>query len=83
MMHETPEQLHISLTEQMIMRSDFLPGSMKGWRAYRIEYGFECSCPEGIIYLPGDMHPDVVEDLLNRKGIFAKSQAEFLAKEKT
>jgi hypothetical protein len=22
------------------------------WRRYRLEYGFECKCPEGTIYLP-------------------------------
>ncbi len=70
MYHEKPADLHISLTEQMIMNPDYLPGSMPGWRNYRIEYGFECSCPEGIILLPPDMDPDVVEDLLNGKDTY-------------
>ena len=37
----------------------------KGLRRFRIEYGFECSCPEGLIYLPDDVDPDMVEDWLN------------------
>jgi hypothetical protein len=52
-----------SLTEEVILNPDYLPGSMKGWRLYRIEYGFECSCPEGLIYLPPNMDPEVVEQL--------------------
>lgn len=35
------------------------------WRRYRMEYGFECSCPEGTIYLPQEIDPDIVEDFLN------------------
>ena len=56
-----------SLTEEMIARVDFLPSSMKGWRAYRIEYGFERSCPEGIIYLPPHVDPILIERILHCK----------------
>jgi hypothetical protein len=53
-----------SLTEEMILNEDYLPGTMKGWRRYRIEYGFECSCPEGVVYLPPHVNADEFEDLL-------------------
>ena len=59
----------ITLTEQMVMREphcDAHPNKTKGWRCYRIEYGFECSCPEGLIWLPPDVDQEVVEEWLNR-----------------
>lgn len=52
--HHAKPPCRPSLTEEMILREDWLPGSMAGWRRYRIEYGFECSCPEGLVYLPPD-----------------------------
>jgi len=55
------EQANVSFVEQAV-RQDFLPPSMQGWRCYRIEYGFECSCPEGIIYLPPLGDTDELED---------------------
>lgn len=58
---------HPSLVEECIQNYDALPPSLKGWRRYRIEYGFECSCPEGIIYLPPHVDADIIEDLLNDK----------------
>lgn len=61
------DAVHPSLTEEMIARADFLPDAMKGWRAYRIEYGFECSCPEGMIYLPPYINPIEIERILNLK----------------
>ena len=54
-----------SLTEEMIQNYDALPPSLYGWRRYRIEYGFECGCPEGTIYLPPDADPDIIEEQLN------------------
>lgn len=54
----------VSLVEEMILSTNWLPGSMENWRRYRIEYGFQCSCPEGIIYLPPNMNPDRIEELL-------------------
>ena len=63
--HETPESIRPSLVEEMILNDEFLPAGMAGWRRFRIEYGFECSCPEGTIYLPPGVDPDVVETLLN------------------
>ena len=55
------------LTEEMVLSWGTLPKYMEknGWRRYRIEYGFECSCPEGLIYLPAGVEPDAIEDLLN------------------
>ena len=55
----------VSLTEEAIMNYDVLPESMKDFRRYRIEYGFECSCPEQTIYLPKMMDCDLIEDLIN------------------
>lgn len=56
-----------SLTEEMIQNYDALPPSLKGWRRFRIEYGFECGCPEGLIYLPPHLtwkQMDQIEELL-------------------
>ena len=55
----------ISFTEEMILNYDALPEKMYGWRRYRIEYGFECSCPEGTVYLPPDVDADKLEDFIN------------------
>lgn len=63
--HEEPGSAHPSLTEEMVLNEGALPGSLKGWRRFRIEYGFECSCPEGLIYLPPGADPDAVEAILN------------------
>lgn len=49
------------------MNYDALPPSLKGWRRFRIEYGFECGCPEGLIYLPPHLtheQIDQIEELL-------------------
>jgi hypothetical protein len=57
-----------SLTEEMIQNYGALPPSLNGWRRFRIEYGFECGCPEGLIYLPPtDVYDaaDIIEDVLN------------------
>jgi hypothetical protein len=59
----TCEQTHTSLTEEMILNPNALPPSLRGWRRYRIEYGFECSCPEGLIYLPSHVDPEEIEKL--------------------
>lgn len=55
----------VSLVEEMLMNYSGLPEYMEkdGWRRYRIEYGHECSCPEGIIYLPRDVDSEDVEQL--------------------
>lgn len=58
---------HPSLVEEMILNYDALPPSLLGWRRYRIEYGFECSCPEGLIYLPDGIDPNEIENILNKK----------------
>ena len=41
------DQYSTDTTEECIMNDSILPG----WRRFRIEYGFECSCPEGVIYI--------------------------------
>ncbi len=56
---------HISLTEEMVLNPNYLPKWMEGWRKYRIEYGFECSCPEGSIVLPPNVDPEKIEEILN------------------
>jgi hypothetical protein len=48
----------------MILNEDYLPGTMRGWRRYRIEYGFECGCPEGAVYLPPHVDAGELEELL-------------------
>lgn len=58
-------QGYIDFTEEMIMNYDMLPAYMKGWRRYRIEYGFECGCPEGLIYLPPHIDINDLDKLLN------------------
>lgn len=54
------------LVEQAILNYAALPPSLYGWRMYRIEYGFECACPEGVIYLPPEVNPDHIESIINR-----------------
>jgi hypothetical protein len=56
----------ISLTEEFILNQDFAK-QFPSLRRFRIEYGFECSCPEGTIYLPSDCDPDQVEKCLQSK----------------
>jgi hypothetical protein len=65
--HSKPEDIQPCLVEESILNTDFLPDGMKGWKRYRIEYGFECSCPEGIIYLPPWVDPYLIENIINRK----------------
>ena len=55
-----------SLVEEIVMRPEALPPSLRGWRKYRIEYGFECSCPEGHLFLPPGADPQGIEDELNK-----------------
>ncbi len=59
-------QGYIDFIEEMIMNYDLLPKHMKGWRRYRIEYGFECGCPEGLIYLPPEVDIDDLDKVINR-----------------
>ncbi len=51
------------LTEEVILNEDF-QSKHPGVRRFRIEYGFECSCPEGLIYLPAGYDPDLFEEFL-------------------
>lgn len=62
----TCETTRPSLTGEAILNYDALPPSLKGWMRYRIEYGFECACPEETIYLPPWVDPDEIEAILNR-----------------
>jgi hypothetical protein len=58
---------HISLTEEAILNPKYFDCAYHpnpGWRRFRVEYGFECSCPEGVIYLPPDVDPDDIEAFL-------------------
>lgn len=55
---------HPRLIEQAVLNPTYVPGTMKGWRLYRIEYGFECSCPEGVIWLPPHVRGDLIERIL-------------------
>ena len=41
------DDYHTNYTEEAVLNESILPG----WRRFRIEYGFECACPEGIIYI--------------------------------
>lgn len=61
----TCTETHPSLTEEAVLNPDALPPSLRGWRRYRIEYGFECACPEGLMYLPASVDPDDIEKLIN------------------
>ncbi|MHB8271428.1 hypothetical protein [Bradyrhizobium sp.] len=53
-----------SFTGEAILNYLALPPEMDGWRRQRIEYGFECACPETTIYLPADYDDKPLEDLL-------------------
>ena len=57
--------MHISLTEQMVQNPHVChrhPAEV--WRMFRIEYGFECGCPEGTIWTPIGVDPDKLEEAL-------------------
>jgi hypothetical protein len=50
----------------MIFNNDLI---LPGWRRFRIEYGFECSCPEGTIYIKdGDDIYDRLDKILELIG---------------
>ncbi len=53
----------VSVVEEAILNPSYLPSYMKGWRQYRIEYGFECSCPERSILVPPWVTAEQVEAL--------------------
>lgn len=55
----------LSFTEEMIQNQDYM-GCIKNWRRFRIEYGYECSCPEGTVYLPPSVDPDVLEEFMRK-----------------
>lgn len=54
-----------SFTEEMVLNPKHM-GRIEGWRRYRIEYGFEDETPEGIVYLPSHINPDLLENFINR-----------------
>lgn len=56
----------VSLVEEMVMNNSHLPDDMKEWRCYRIEYGFEDSSPEGVVWLPPNADADSFEQGLNK-----------------
>lgn len=59
--------ISISLTEQAVLNPPFcdLHQGVGKFRFFRIEYGFECGCPEGGIWLPPTVNPDLVEGILD------------------
>ncbi len=59
------DKRHVSFTEECIQNEDYM-GCLKGWRRYRLEYGFECACPEGVIYLPSNIDINLLEDYIKR-----------------
>jgi hypothetical protein len=52
-----------SFTGEAILNYAALPTAMSGWLRRRIEYGFECACPETTIYLPPDFDDEPLEKL--------------------
>ena len=52
----------VALTEQMVLNPP--DGPLHDWRCYRIEYGHECSCPEGMIWLPPECDVEDAERAL-------------------
>jgi len=50
------------LVEQAVMNPP--EGPLCHWRMFRIEYGFECGCPEGTIWLPAHTDPEYIEGVL-------------------
>lgn len=44
-------EYHPDATEEIVHYDDEYGGILRGWRRFRIEYGFECACPEGTIYI--------------------------------
>jgi hypothetical protein len=61
------EVYHPDATEEMIQNysdentTDSYGTVLPGWRRFRIEYGFECSCPEGTVYIKDG--PDIYDRL--------------------
>jgi hypothetical protein len=54
-----------SFTEEFILNPDYYQvcHMPPGYRRFRIEYGFECGCPEGVIYTPKDVDFDVLDKI--------------------
>lgn len=61
----------VSLTGEAILNYAGLPRYMakEGWQRYRIEYGFECSCPETTIYLPPNVDPERIEEIIGSRWV--------------
>ena len=56
--------IEIRLVECTTMK--ILDGPLRDWRLYWIMYGEkECDCPEGIIFLPKHVDPNIAETLLS------------------
>jgi len=63
-MNEGREYPQPELVEEVMLNRDAItchrhPGRMRGFARYRIEYGFECGCPEGTIYVPPGMRDEL------------------------
>ena len=52
-----------ALVEEFILNPDYIH-EWPGVRRYRLEYGFECSCPEGLLYLPAEVDAQWAEEVL-------------------
>ena len=68
--HDDPTQIRPCLVEEMVLNPAALPGSMQGWRCFRIEYGHECSCPEGTYLAAPKRTSDAIEAFLPAFPIF-------------
>lgn len=58
--------MRISLTEEIVQNQPkcWLSHDQGPYRLFRIEYGFECSCPEGYIWTPITIDPGKLEKAL-------------------
>ena len=53
--------IYPTLTEEFILNEEHMGACGPRWRRFRIEYGFECGCPEGVIYTPPEVDPEWLE----------------------
>ena len=55
--------MRVSLVEQAVLSP---PKGMEGWRMFRVEYGghAERCLVEGVLWLPGLVDPQIMEDAL-------------------
>jgi putative transposase len=51
-----------------------MPAEMYGWQRRRIEYGFECACPETTIYLPPDFDDEPLGPVDSKDSLLSANQ---------